>query len=107
MFVAPPGVGKTVVGLYLAAARGRNTLVLVHRKPLLDQWVAQLSLFLGLTPKAIGQIGGGKMRVAKGSTHARPGAPDVRGVRSRTLEATDFAAGGDGGPSHTGHHRRP
>jgi len=60
VFVAPPGVGKTVVGIYLAAARGRSTLVLVHRKPLLDQWVAQLSLFLGLPPKGIGQIGGGK-----------------------------------------------
>lgn len=60
VFVAPPGVGKTVVGTCLAAARGRSTLVLVHRKPLLDQWVAQLSLFLGLPPKAIGQIGGGK-----------------------------------------------
>jgi len=60
VFVAPPGVGKTVVGTYLAAARGRSTLVLVHRKPLLDQWVAQLSLFLGLPPKGIGQIGGGK-----------------------------------------------
>ena len=60
VFVAPPGVGKTVVGAYLAAARGRSTLVLVHRKPLLDQWVAQLSLFLGLPAKTIGQIGGGK-----------------------------------------------
>jgi len=60
VFVAPPGVGKTVVGAYLAAARGRSTLVLVHRKPLFDQWVAQLSLFLGLPAKTIGQIGGGK-----------------------------------------------
>jgi superfamily II DNA or RNA helicase len=60
VFVAPPGVGKTVVGTYLAATRGRSTLVLVHRKPLLDQWVGQLSLFLGLPPKAIGQIGGGR-----------------------------------------------
>ena len=39
-----------------AAAR----LVLVHRRPLLDQWLAQLSLFLGIEPKEIGQIGAGK-----------------------------------------------
>jgi superfamily II DNA or RNA helicase len=62
VFVAPPGVGKTVVGTYLVAARARSTLVLVHRQPLLDQWVAQLGMFLGLDPKAIGQIGAGKRR---------------------------------------------
>jgi superfamily II DNA or RNA helicase len=60
VFVAPPGVGKTVVGICLAAERARNTLVVVHRQPLLDQWITQLSLFLGIDPKAIGQIGAGK-----------------------------------------------
>jgi superfamily II DNA or RNA helicase len=59
-FVAPPGVGKTVVGTYLVAERGCSTLVLVHRQPLLDQWLAQLSLFLGIDVKEIGQIGAGK-----------------------------------------------
>jgi len=60
VFVAPPGVGKTVVGAYLVAARARSTLVLVHRQPLLDQWIAQLAMFLGMDSKAIGQIGAGK-----------------------------------------------
>jgi len=60
VFVAPPGTGKTVAGAFLIAARKRNTLVLVHRKPLLDQWIAQLSLFLGVDAKSIGRIGGGK-----------------------------------------------
>jgi superfamily II DNA or RNA helicase len=60
VFVAPPGVGKTVVGTYLVAERGCSTLILVHRRPLLDQWLAQLSLFLGIDPKEIGQIGAGK-----------------------------------------------
>jgi len=62
VFVAPPGIGKTVVGIQIIAARGRNTLILVHRKPLLDQWVAQLALFLGIDPKEIGQIGAGKKK---------------------------------------------
>ncbi|MBK5275254.1 MAG: DEAD/DEAH box helicase [Desulfuromonadales bacterium] len=60
IFVAPPGSGKTVVGAWLAAARNCSTLILVHRKPLLDQWVAQLSRFLDLPPKEIGTIGSGK-----------------------------------------------
>jgi superfamily II DNA or RNA helicase len=62
IFVAPPGSGKTVVGAWLAAARKCSTLVLVHRKPLLDQWIAQLSRFLDVSPKAIGVIGSGKSK---------------------------------------------
>jgi len=62
VFVAPPGIGKTVVGTYLVAHRARSTLILVHRQPLLDQWVAQLSMFLGVDAKAIGRIGGGKRK---------------------------------------------
>jgi superfamily II DNA or RNA helicase len=60
VFVAPPGVGKTVLGTHVVAARSVSTLIVVHRRPLLDQWMAQLALFLGLEPKEIGQIGAGK-----------------------------------------------
>jgi superfamily II DNA or RNA helicase len=60
VLVAPPGVGKTVLGVYLVAQRACSTLVLVHGRPLLDQWRAQLALFLGIEPKAVGQLGGGK-----------------------------------------------
>jgi superfamily II DNA or RNA helicase len=62
MVVAPPGTGKTVLGAALVAKRGVSTLVLVHRKPLLDQWVAQLSEFLRIPRKEIGVIGGGKRK---------------------------------------------
>jgi superfamily II DNA or RNA helicase len=62
VFVAPPGIGKTVLGTYLVAARARSTLILVHRSPLLDQWVAQLAMFLGLETKEIGQIRGGQRK---------------------------------------------
>jgi superfamily II DNA or RNA helicase len=60
VLVAPPGAGKTVMGAAMIAARGINTLVLVHRRPLLEQWVNQLALFLGVDPHQIGRVGGGK-----------------------------------------------
>lgn len=59
VFVAPPGSGKTVVGSYLIAARARSAVVLVHRQPLLDHWVEQLSLHLGVDPREVGRVGGG------------------------------------------------
>jgi superfamily II DNA or RNA helicase len=57
---ATTAFGKTIVAIYMIAERGVSTLVLVHRRQLLDQWVARLSSFFGLDPKDIGQIGGGK-----------------------------------------------
>jgi superfamily II DNA or RNA helicase len=62
VFVAPPGLGKTALATHLLAARGRNTLIIVHRGPLLDQWVTQLAMFLGIDETKIGRIGGGKRR---------------------------------------------
>jgi len=59
---APPGFGKTVVGAYAIAARATSTLVLVHRQPLLAQWVSQLALHLGLEPREVGRVGGGSDR---------------------------------------------
>jgi superfamily II DNA or RNA helicase len=60
VLAASTAFGKTVVASYLIAKRQVNTLVIVHRRQLLDQWVHALSQFLGLSPKEIGQIGGGK-----------------------------------------------
>ena len=62
VFVAPPGIGKTVLGTYIVASRACSTLILVHRKPLLGQWMAQLAIFLGIDEKEIGQIGGGQRK---------------------------------------------
>ena len=57
--------GKTVVAAHLIAQRKTNTLVVVHRRQLLDQWIEALSQFLGLAPEEIGQIGGGKRKPTK------------------------------------------
>jgi superfamily II DNA or RNA helicase len=62
VLVAPPGAGKTVVGASLVARRGRSTLVLVHRTQLLDQWIAQLCVFLDRKTSEVGRIGGGTRR---------------------------------------------
>lgn len=57
---ATTAFGKTIVAIYMIAQRNVNTLVLVHRRQLLDQWVSRISQFLGLDQEEIGQIGGGK-----------------------------------------------
>ena len=59
---ATTAFGKTVVASWLIAKRGVNTLILVHRRQLLEQWVERLSTFLGLPTKSIGKIGGGRKK---------------------------------------------
>jgi superfamily II DNA or RNA helicase/very-short-patch-repair endonuclease len=62
VLAATTAFGKTVVAAWLIAQRGLNTLVLVHRRQLLDQWVERLSTFLDIPAKSIGRIGGGRSR---------------------------------------------
>jgi superfamily II DNA or RNA helicase/very-short-patch-repair endonuclease len=62
VLAATTAFGKTVVAASLIAERGVNTLVLVHRRQLLDQWVERLSTFLNISTKSIGRIGGGRTR---------------------------------------------
>ena len=62
VLAATTAFGKTVVAAWLIAQRGVNTLVLVHRRQLLDQWIERLSTFLDVPAKSIGRIGGGRNR---------------------------------------------
>jgi superfamily II DNA or RNA helicase/very-short-patch-repair endonuclease len=62
ILAATTAFGKTVVAAWLIAQRGVNTLVLVHRRQLLDQWIERLSTFLEMPAKSIGRIGGGRSR---------------------------------------------
>jgi superfamily II DNA or RNA helicase/very-short-patch-repair endonuclease len=63
VLAATTAFGKTVVAAWLIARRGVNTLILVHRQQLLNQWVERLAQFLGIPSKAIGQIGAGRKRI--------------------------------------------
>jgi superfamily II DNA or RNA helicase/very-short-patch-repair endonuclease len=62
VLAATTAFGKTVVAAWLIAHRRVNTLVLVHRRQLLDQWIERLSTFLDVPAKSIGRIGGGRSR---------------------------------------------
>src|SRR2546430_3582162 len=62
LLAATTAFGKTVVAAWLIAARGVNTLVLVHRRQLLDQWVERLSTFLSINNREIGRVGGGRRK---------------------------------------------
>src|ERR1051326_4509247 len=59
---ATTAFGKTVVAAWLIAKRAVNTLVLVHRKQLQEQWIDRLSSFLGLPAREIGRVGGGRKK---------------------------------------------
>ncbi|SAL06869.1 helicase [Caballeronia calidae] len=60
---APTAFGKTVTAAAMIARREVNTLVLVHRRELLEQWRERLQSFLALDSRDIGMIGGGKSKV--------------------------------------------
>jgi superfamily II DNA or RNA helicase len=60
---ATTAFGKTIVALYLIVERKVNTLILVHRKQLLDQWAARIEQFLGIPKKEIGCFSGAKKKL--------------------------------------------
>ena len=66
VLAATTAFGKTVVAAWLIARRGVNTLVLVHRQQLLEQWVERLAAFLGVPAKSIGRLGGGRKKLTGG-----------------------------------------
>jgi hypothetical protein len=74
VLAATTAFGKTVVSAWLIAQRGVNSLILVHRQQLLEQWIERLSSFLGVPPKTIGRLGGGK--------HKLTGALDIALIQS-------------------------
>jgi superfamily II DNA or RNA helicase len=59
---ASTAFGKTIVALRLIAERKVNTLILVHRKLLADQWAERISQFFGIPKKEIGCYSGTKKK---------------------------------------------
>jgi superfamily II DNA or RNA helicase len=62
ILAATTAFGKTVIASYIMAKRKANTLVLVHRRQLQEQWKTRLEQFLNIDNKEIGHIGAGKRK---------------------------------------------
>jgi superfamily II DNA or RNA helicase len=58
--VAPPGFGKTLIGAKMIELRECNTLILVNKNMLLDQWIQRLSDYFGVSNKEFGILGKSK-----------------------------------------------
>ena len=86
VLAATTAFGKTVVAASLIADRSTSTLILVHRRQLMEQWIARLGAFLDLPATAVGQIGGGKRKPS--------GIVDVAVIQSlvRRREVDDIVA---------------
>jgi len=63
LFIAPPGFGKTAVASAIVAKRSVNTLILVHKTTLLEQWAVRLSEYFDVDMKRLGMLGKGKKRI--------------------------------------------
>lgn len=65
IIVAPPGSGKTILGLKIIADKKQSTLIITHRKQIADQWTERIEAFLGIPKNEIGKIGQGKTKIGK------------------------------------------
>jgi superfamily II DNA or RNA helicase len=65
VIVAPPGSGKTMMGMELLARVNKPTLILVHRQQLLDQWVDRIQEYLNIPKPHIGRYASGKKTIGK------------------------------------------
>ena len=84
VLAAATAFGKTVVAAWLIAQRQVNTLVVVHREQLLEQWMDRLSEFLDIGKDRFGRLTGrqkklnGAVDVASMQSLVRKGQVDDR-----------------------------
>jgi superfamily II DNA or RNA helicase len=70
ILVAPPGAGKTIMGIEMITELKQPALILVHKKQIYDQWIERIESFLNIPKREIGQICSNKKTVGKKITVA-------------------------------------
>ncbi|HAL50210.1 TPA: restriction endonuclease subunit R [Candidatus Uhrbacteria bacterium] len=70
VIVAPPGSGKTIMGLELIARRSQPTLILTHRRQIANQWIERIQTFFNIPKAHIGRIDGVKKVIGEKITVA-------------------------------------
>ena len=60
---APCGSGKTIAGMKIIELRQQNTLIIVHTKELMNQWLERLEQFMSFPKEYTGIIGDGQKTI--------------------------------------------
>jgi len=63
ILVAPPGSGKTIIGIDLIAKLQQPALILVHKKQIFNQWLERIEHFLNIPKREIGRIASNKKKI--------------------------------------------
>ena len=62
ILVAPPGSGKTMIGIDLITRLKQPALIVVHKKQIYNQWIERIEQFLSIPKREIGQFCGVKKK---------------------------------------------
>jgi len=65
VLVAPPGSGKTIIGIELIKRLSQPSLILVHKKQIFDQWLERIDNFLKIPKREIGQFASNKKKIGE------------------------------------------
>src|SRR3989338_5663617 len=87
ILVAPPGSGKTIMGLALITNKLQPALIITHRKQIYNQWLDRIEDFLKIPKREIGQYVSAKKTIKSSVTVAMiqtlAKAPDLKAVASQ------------------------
>jgi len=68
ILVAPPGSGKTIIGIELIARIKQPALIVTHKKQIFNQWVERIEHFLNIPKRDIGQFCANKKLIGEKAT---------------------------------------